>query len=133
MRKGRTQIQSPVYISDLKAGEFASSGFRGHIRFLRSGNSIGAYSLSPGVRSKILNRGAIIKIEDSGISYLASAVSSREDATPDSKDLKHGPLLPHSANPTNSGTISVTASLETATTQSREAVDKVMLERSGGL
>ena len=131
MRKGRTQLRSPVYISDLGAGEFANSGFRGHIRFVRSSNSIGAYSLSPGVRSKILNRGAIVKIADSGISYLACAVSSREDATPDPRDIKHGPLLPHSANPNSSGSISVTASIETATPQSREAVDKVMLERSG--
>ena len=60
MRKGITQLRSPVYISDLGAGEFANSGFRGHIRFVRSSNSIGAYSLSPGVRSKILNRGAIV-------------------------------------------------------------------------
>lgn len=131
MRTGRTQLQSPVYISDLKAGEFANSGFRGHIRFVRSSHSIGAYSLSPGVRSKILNRGAIIKIEDSRISYFASAMSPREDTTPEPKDLKHGPLLPYSANPNSSGSISVTASMETATPQSREAVDKVMLERSG--
>lgn len=129
MRQGTTRAQSPVYISDLGVGEFADSGFREHVRFLRSGDSIGAYSLVPGARSKTQNRGAIIKVTDAEITYFACQISSREESPPNPKDSSFGPLLPHTPNPTSSGTISVTASLESTTRQSRNAVDKVLLER----
>jgi hypothetical protein len=130
VRNGRTKLQDPVYISYLGAGEFASSGFRDHLRFVRNGNSTGAYSLLPGARSKVLNRGAVVKVDDSRVSYMVCSLSTREDTPPNPKDAKYGPVLPHSPNPTSSGTISVTASLEAATPQSRAAVDKVMLERA---
>ena len=129
MRKGRTSFHYPPFISDLGVGEFADSGTRGYIRFLVGDKSIGAYSLRPFARSRKLNRGAIVKISDSEISYFTTALSDRKDGVSSKKEVQYGPALPHSQNPSRSGEVSVTASTEKVSNADRKAVDDVLLTR----
>ena len=91
MRKGRTSFHYPPFISDLGVGEFADSGTRDYIRFLVGDKSIGAYSLRPFARSRKLNRGAIVKISDSEISYFTKALSDRKDGVSSKKEVQYGP------------------------------------------
>ena len=129
MRKGRTTFHQPPFISDRGVGEFADSGTRKHVRFLATDKSIGAYSLKPAARSKKLNRGAIVKIADSTISYFVTGLSDRKDGIVSKKDELYGPALPFSANPGTSGEVTITASMERAVSSSRKAVDDVLLNR----
>ena len=131
MRTGRTSFRAPAFMPDLGRGQFARSGTRGHIRFVSTGSAVGAYSTVAGARSKSLNRGAIVKIDDAHIEYLVTPTSSRSADIPNKKDLKHGPELPFNANPSQSGSISVTASVEQARTGTRKDVDAVLLHRDG--
>ena len=129
MRKGRTSFHYPPFISDLGVGEFADSGTRDHVRFLVGDKSIGAYSLLPFARSRKLNRGAIVKISDAGVSYFVTSLSDRKDGVSSKKDVQFGPALPHAPNPHQSGEVSVTASTEKASGADRKAVDEVLLNR----
>ena len=129
MRKGRTSFHYPPFISDLGTGEFANSGTRDHIRFLVGDKSIGAYSLHPSARSRKLNRGAIVKISDSGVSYFVTSLTDRKDGVSSKKDVQFGPALPYSSNPSRSGEVSVTASTEKVNVADRKAVDEVLLNR----
>jgi len=129
MRNGRTSFHEPPFISDLGEGEFADSGTRKHVRFVATEASIGAYSLKPAARSRKLNRGAIIKITDSSISYFATRLSDRKDGISTNKDERYGPVLPFSLNPDRSGEVTVTASMERTESSNRKAVDDVLLNR----
>ena len=129
MRKGRTSFHYPPFISDLGVGEFADSGTRDHIRFVVGDGSIGAYSLRPFARSRKLNRGAIVEISDSTVSYFITSLSDRKDGVSSKKDAQFGPVLPHSLNPSRSGELSVTASTEKVSIADRKAVDDVLLSR----
>ena len=129
MRKGQTSFHYPPFISDLGVGKFADSGTRDHIRFLVGDKSIGAYSLRPSARSRKLNRGAIVKISDSGVSYFVTSLTDRKDGVSSKKEVQYGPALPHSPNPSRSGEVSVTASTEKVSSADRKAVDDVLLSR----
>ena len=129
MRKGRTSFHQPPFISDQGVGEFADSGTRNHVRFLATETSIGAYSLKPNARSRKLNRGAIVKITDSSISYLTTSLDDRKDGVLTKKDKRFGPVLPFTVNPDRSGVIAVTAEMEKAVSSNRKAVDDVLLNR----
>ena len=129
MRKGRTTFHQPPFVSDRGVGEFADSGTRKHVRFLATDTSIGAYSLKPAARSKKLNRGAIVKIADSTISYFVTGLSDRKDGISSKKDELYGPALPFSINPGASGEVTVTASMERAVSSNRKAVDDDLLNR----
>ncbi len=130
MRTGRTSFHNPPFISDLGVGEFADSGTRDNIRFVVGEKSIGAYSLRPSLRSRKLNRGAIVRINDAGVSYFVTGLSDRTDGISSRKEKRYGPALPYSPNPNQSGEISITASMEKVSIADRKAVDDVMLERS---
>ena len=129
MRKGYTSFHNPPFISDLGVGEFANSGTRMHIRFVASEKGIGAYSLRPASRSRKLNRGAIVRITDSEVSYLTTALTDRKDGVSGKKEELYGPALPYSQDPKQSGKISVTASIEQVLISDRKSVDDVLLRR----
>ena len=88
MRKGQTSFHYPPFISDLAVGKFADSGTRDHIRFLAGDKSIGAYSLRPSARSRKLNKGAIVKISDSEVSYFVTSLSDRKDGVSSKKEVQ---------------------------------------------
>ena len=129
MRSGRTSFHQPPFISDQGEGEFADSGTREHVRFVATEVSIGAYSLKRSARSRKLNRGAIVKITDSSVSYFVTSLTDRKDDISTKKDEKYGPVLPFSLNPNQSGEVSVTASMERTVSSNRRAVDDVLLNR----
>jgi len=129
MRKGRTSFHQPPFICDQGVGEFADSGTRNHVRFLATETSIGAYSLKPAARSLKLNRGAIVKITDSSISYFATSLTDRKDGISTKKDERFGPVLPFSLNPDRSGVVAVTADMERVVSSNRRGVDDVLLDR----
>lgn len=126
----QTNLRPPIFIPDRGADEFADSGTRGSVRFVRSGSSIGAYSLKRGARSKVVNRGAIVEVSDSSTAFSACEITQRENSGQSKKDRMYGPELPFTPNPNQSGSISVVATVEKASPSNHRQVSEIMVERS---
>lgn len=126
LRQGKVRHFGPDYFPDLANGQFAASGMRGPIRFVSNGKSVGLYSTQLGLRSKFINRGAIIKIDNERIRYFASGLSERIPVDNSEVEKRHGPLLNFQAQVSSSGEQSVTASMEETHPVSRNAIDQMI-------
>lgn len=124
VREGQIRHFSPDFFPDLTNGKFAASGIRGPLRFVSNGESIGLYSTQQGLRSKFINRGAIIKVDDQQIRYFVSNLSERDSVTSTNAEKNHGPLLNFQKQGSSSGEQTVTVSMEKTHLVSRSLVDQ---------
>ena len=132
MRTGRKKSQLPIYGPGLGNGDFAQVGLRDDIRFVKTGTKIGAFSSKPKTRSRYLNRGAIVEVSDTAITYATKDITNRTEQEEGSKPNRYGPLLPYSMDSGLSGVVemSVTASVDQTETATRGDVDRILLHSS---
>lgn len=124
VREGQIRHFGPDFFPDLVNGKFAASGKRGPIRFVSNGESIGLYSTQQGLRSRFINRGAVIKVDDQQIRYFVSNLSERTAVENTALEKRHGPLLNFQKQTMSSGEQSVTVSMEKAHLVSRSTLDQ---------
>jgi|688.fasta_scaffold178512_2 hypothetical protein len=124
VREGQIRPLAPDFFPDLTSGLFAASGLRGPIRFVSNGKSVGLYSTQRGLRSKFINRGAIIKIDNQQIRYFVSDLSERDPVDHSDVEKRHGPLLNFQEPITTNGTHSVTVSMEETRPTTRTILDQ---------
>ena len=129
MRTGRKKSQLPIYGPGLSNGDFAQLGIRDDIRFVKAGTRIGAFSSKPKTRSRYLNRGAIVEVSDTAITYATKDITNRTEQEEGTKPNRYGPLLPYSLDSGLSGVVemSVTASVDGTESATRKDVDRILL------